>query len=101
MTLALLAGAVLLGAATQRLTGMGFALVSAPLLVAVLGPLTGVQLLQVFGIFASALVLAQVCWRRGPHSVLLMLPVVVGIFPAPGPPAPCPPRCWPSWSGAW
>lgn len=40
---------------------MGFALVSAPLLVAVLGPLTGVQLLQVFGIFASALVLAQVC----------------------------------------
>ena len=60
MTLALLAGAVLLGA-TQRLTGMGFALVSAPLLVAVLGPLTGVQLLQVFGIFASALVLAQVC----------------------------------------
>ena len=53
--------AVLLGAATQRLTGMGFALVSAPLLVAVLGPLTGVQLLQVFGIFGSALVLAQVC----------------------------------------
>ncbi len=37
MTLALLAGAILLGALTQRLTGMGFALVAAPLLVVVVG----------------------------------------------------------------
>ena len=59
MTLALLAGAILLGALTQRLTGMGFALVAAPLLVVVVGPLTGVQLLQVIGIVASSLVLAK------------------------------------------
>ncbi len=82
MTLALLAGAIMLGAATQRLTGMGFALVSAPLLVAVLGPLTGVQLLQVFGVLASLLVLAQV-WRDAEvrTAVFLLLPALVGIVP--------------------
>lgn len=82
MTLALLAGAVLLGAATQRLTGMGFALVSAPLLVVIVGPLTGVQLLQVFGIIASLLVLAQV-WRdvEVGKALLLLAPALVGIIP--------------------
>lgn len=82
MTLALLAGAVLLGAATQRLTGMGFALVSAPLLVAIVGPLTGVQLLQVFGVIASLLVVAQV-WRdvEVRKALLLLVPALVGIVP--------------------
>ncbi len=82
MTLALLAGAILLGALTQRLTGMGFALVAAPLLVVVVGPLTGVQLLQVIGIVASSLVLAQV-WRdvEVRTAVMLLLPALVGIIP--------------------
>lgn len=82
MSLALLAGAILLGATSQRVTGMGFALVSAPLLVAVLGPLTGVQLLQAIGIVASSLVLAQT-WRdvEVRTAVLLLLPALVGIVP--------------------
>lgn len=81
-SLALLGLAVALGAATQRLTGMGFALVAAPLLVTVVGPLLGVQLLQVVGIVGSALVLAQV-WRdvEPAKAALLLLPALLGILP--------------------
>lgn len=82
MTLALLAAALLLGAATQRLTGMGYALVSAPLLVFVVGPLAGVQLLQVAGIVISLLVLVQV-WRdvEVRKAILLLLPALIGVVP--------------------
>lgn len=80
--LALVGGFVLLGATTQRVTGMGFALVASPLLVLALGPRLGVQLTQVLGFTASLLVLAQV-WRsvEAKKAVLLFLPALVGILP--------------------
>ena len=65
-----------LGALVQRVTGMGMALVAAPLLVLLLGATTGVQTLQVIGLFtclASAMVLRRdinlrragpCCWLR-------------------------------------
>lgn len=49
-----LAASVFIGALTQRLTGVGFALVASPLLVLVLGPLQGVVITNVFGV-ATAL----------------------------------------------
>lgn len=57
------------GALTQRVTGIGFALVSAPLLVLVAGPYQGVvlanllSLLVALGVFASTW--SQTEWRRG------------------------------------
>jgi uncharacterized protein len=58
-----LAAAVSVGAGTQRITGLGFALVAAPFLVLLLGPFTGVLVVNVLGVAASVLVLVQV--RRG------------------------------------
>ncbi|WP_010204943.1 sulfite exporter TauE/SafE family protein [Salinibacterium sp. PAMC 21357] len=46
--------AVLVGALTQRLTGVGFALVASPLLLLALGPVQGVVLTNIFGV-ATAL----------------------------------------------
>lgn len=43
------------GALIQRVTGMGLALVASPFLVLVLGPTTGVQLLQVVGLVVCAI----------------------------------------------
>lgn len=82
LVLGLLGMFVLLGAATQRLTGMGFALVASPLVVLVLGAITGVQLLQVLSMTASLLVLAQV-WREVEwgKAGLLLLPALAGILP--------------------
>lgn len=48
--------AVLVGALTQRLTGVGFALVAAPLLVLVLGPIQGVVIANVFGVATALMV---------------------------------------------
>jgi uncharacterized membrane protein YfcA len=60
--------AVLVGAALQRVTGIGFALVVAPFLVLLLGPVQGVLLVNVTGALASGLILLQVVrqvqWRR-------------------------------------
>ena len=57
--LILLAVAVLLGACTQRLTGIGFALVASPLLVLVLGPTDGVHVSNVLNLAVSLVVLSQ------------------------------------------
>lgn len=54
--------AVAVGAAAQRVTGLGFALLAAPLLVLVLGPREGVVLANALGALVSALVLART-WR--------------------------------------
>lgn len=60
--------AVAVGAATQRVTGLGFALLSAPFLVLVLGPLEGVVVANALGALTSAMVLvggwAHVDWSR-------------------------------------
>jgi uncharacterized protein len=77
-----LAAAVSVGAGTQRITGLGFALVAAPFLVLLLGPFTGVLVVNVLGVAASVLVLAQVRrdvdLRRG---VLLSAPALVAVVP--------------------
>jgi uncharacterized protein len=52
--------AVLLGAVMQRVTGMGFALVSSPFVILVLGPAAGVLLINMLGIVASLIVLGRV-----------------------------------------
>lgn len=56
----LLALAVFVGAAMQRLTGMGFALVSAPFVVLIMGPVTGIVLVNVCGALSSLLILFRV-----------------------------------------
>lgn len=58
----LVALAVLLGALTQRTTGLGFALVSAPFLVIVAGPETGVSLSNALAAILCVTVLLQT-WR--------------------------------------
>lgn len=77
-----LGAAVLVGAATQRVTSLGFALVASPFLVLVLGPFTGVLLINVLGSIAAALVLVAV--RRDVdvrHALLLAAPAVVAVLP--------------------
>ncbi|WP_406287961.1 TSUP family transporter [Embleya sp. NBC_00896] len=70
----LLGGIVLLGASVQRLTGMGFALVSAPGLVLLLGPAQGVVLSNFAAGTISAIGLAG-SWRR--VRLASMLPLVI------------------------
>jgi len=77
---ALLAAAVLLGALTQRATGLGFALVAAPFLVLLTGPTTGVSLSNALSASLCALVLArtgrQALWRQ---VALLAVPALLAI----------------------
>ena len=60
---AALAVAVLAGSSVQRMTGMGFALVAAPVLVLLLGPAQGVVLVNCASGCISAIGLAE-NWRR-------------------------------------
>ena len=81
--LALLVGAsVLFGAATQRITGMGFALVSSPALVLLLGAALAVPLIQVVGIPLSLIVLIStfrdISWSK---AVALGIPALIGLVP--------------------
>lgn len=62
---------VLLAAATQRITGLGFALVSAPLLVLTSGPVSGVLLANLLSLVTN-LVLAQT-WRDVDFRRVLLL----------------------------
>lgn len=80
--LLLLVAAVLLGAATQRITGMGFALMASPFHVLVLGVTDGVATSQVLTLIASVVVLFQL-WRsvEWTKAVLLILASLVGIVP--------------------
>lgn len=73
---------ILLGAATTRLTGMGFALVASPLLVLLLGPDNGVSLLLVLGFISAPIMIAQL-WRNvEPLKALgLFIPACVGLVP--------------------
>jgi uncharacterized membrane protein YfcA len=87
------AAAVVAGAATQRLTGLGFALLSAPFLVLVLGPREGVLVANALGALTSAMVLARAWSRVDWTRVLRLLPgslvavplgfMVVRAFPEP------------------
>ncbi|WP_326823269.1 TSUP family transporter [Streptosporangium sp. NBC_01756] len=74
--------AVFAGAGTQRVTGLGFALVAGPLLTLLLGPADGVRLLNLLSLLSCLVVLPAV-WReidarqvfRLALPALLVLPV--------------------------
>lgn len=77
-----LAAAVFVGASTQRISGMGFALVSSPFLVMVLGPHHGVMVVNFLGGCSSLLILVQVFRQVEYKKVLLMLiPAILMTFP--------------------
>lgn len=80
--LTLIAVAVAAGAVAQRVTGIGFALVSSPLLVLVAGPFEGVVLANVFCVVTAAVVLAarwrDVQWGRG---LALLMPALIAVPP--------------------
>lgn len=82
LILALVGAFVFLGAATQRITGMGFALVASPLLVLTLGPHDGVQLSQSLSLATAVMVMAQtwrlIEWRT---ASILFITALVGLVP--------------------
>ena len=75
--------AVLGGAAMQRFTGMGFALVAAPFLVLLLGPVSGVVVVNLCGAVTAGIILLRVRrdvdWRK---FALLVPAALAGIIPA-------------------
>lgn len=73
---------MLTGAGTQRITGLGFALVSSPFLVLLLGPFTGVLLANALSLIANLVVLAQT-WRAVElrKALLLAVPALVAVLP--------------------
>ncbi|WP_404287379.1 sulfite exporter TauE/SafE family protein [Glutamicibacter arilaitensis] len=77
-----LSAAVFVGASTQRISGMGFALVSSPFLVMVLGPHHGVMVVNFLGACRSFLILIQVFKDVEYKKILLMLiPAVIMTVP--------------------
>lgn len=76
--LLLVAAGVFLGAAMQRVTGLGFGLVSGPVLVLALGAFTGVVLANLMSLVVNLVLLAllwrQVLWRR---TALLAAPALL------------------------
>ena len=77
-----LAATVLVGALAQRSTGMGFALLSAPFLVLVLGPFEGILVTNLCGALSSALNLyAQRYDVDWPRAAVLVPMGVVGVVP--------------------
>lgn len=83
LTTGLVLGAVVLGAGMQRITGMGFALVAAPFLVLLLGPVEGVVLVNMCGAVTAGAIIFRVVrdidWKR---YVLLTASALLGIIPA-------------------
>jgi uncharacterized protein len=71
---------VVAGALTQRVTGIGFALVCAPLLVLIAGPFEGVLLSNLLGLTVSVVVFVthwrDTEWKKG---LLLAVPALVAI----------------------
>lgn len=80
--LVLVSVVVLAGATTQRISGMGFGLVSAPFLVLILGPFLGILLTNTLGLTTSLIVLTQV-WRQVDLRKLALLapPALIAIVP--------------------
>jgi uncharacterized membrane protein YfcA len=83
LTTGLVLGAVVMGAGMQRITGMGFALVAAPFLVLLLGPVEGVVLVNVCGAVTAGAIIFRVVkdidWKR---YLLLAASALLGIIPA-------------------
>lgn len=81
MTLAALCLAVAVAAAVQLVSGFGFALVAAPVLVAVTDPVTSVSLLSLLGVVVCALALAT---SREPREILRRDGATLLAWAAPG-----------------
>lgn len=82
MLLAGLGGAIFLGTSTQRVTGVGFALVSSPLLVALLGPFDGILVVNVFGTLTAFAVFWQVRSQvEYARAARMLVPALVAIIP--------------------
>jgi len=60
--LLLVLGLIVVGAVAQRVAGLGFAMLVSPFLVILLGPHTGVLLVNICGVVSSALIAPRV-WR--------------------------------------
>lgn len=71
---------VFVGAISQRLTGMGFALIASPFLVVLMGPIGGVTTANLCSAFASLLILSRV-WREvdWPKFRRLVMWAILGI----------------------
>lgn len=82
LTLAGMSGSVLLGTSLQRTTGVGFALVASPFLVAVLGPFNGVLVVNLFGTIAALIVFLRV-FRQVEYARVawLLIPALIGVVP--------------------
>ncbi|WP_022887469.1 sulfite exporter TauE/SafE family protein [Glaciibacter superstes] len=75
--------AVLVGAAAQRVSGMGFSLVVAPALVILLGPFDGVLIVNICGAASAAIVMGRT-WRYIDWKQYLLLAVPAGLAILPG-----------------
>ena len=77
-----LGGAIFLGVSTQRISGVGFALVASPFLVVLLGPFNGILVINVFGSLTALTVFFHVIrlveFRR---AFLMMTPAIIAIIP--------------------
>lgn len=73
-TLAGMVLSIVLAAATQRITGIGFALVSAPLLVLATDPITGVKLANLLTLVTSLVILCGT-WRQVDLRKVLLLAI--------------------------
>jgi uncharacterized membrane protein YfcA len=74
--------AVILGAMAQRVSGMGFALVAAPVLVLLIGPFDGPLMVNICGAASAFIVLTRV-WRHvdwGQYA-RLVVPALLAIVP--------------------
>lgn len=74
--------AVMAGAIAQRVSGMGFALVVAPVLIVLIGPFDGVLMVNLCGAVSSCLVITRV-WRHidWRQYLLLVVPALLAIIP--------------------
>ncbi|QAV70468.1 sulfite exporter TauE/SafE family protein [Salinibacterium sp. UTAS2018] len=80
--LAFVALSILIGALSQRITGMGFALVCSPIVVILLGPFDGVLVVNFSAVILSLLILPRV-WKRIEWRAFawLVIPAVLTIVP--------------------
>lgn len=74
--------AVIVGAMAQRVSGMGFALVAAPVLVLLIGPFDGPLIVNICGAASASLVLTRV-WRHVDWGqyLRLVVPALLAIVP--------------------
>lgn len=82
MVIAVIAVAVMAGAMAQRVSGMGFAIIVAPVLVLVVGPVDGILMVNICGAVSASIIFTQVWrdvdWRQ---YFLLTVPALVALAP--------------------